>query len=501
MTATIAGKTRAQKRSRWEEVFAAGDRSALPVLVEVLPAFRCSDSTALLRRLTGWLPDSRVVGPLLELLRAPPHGFVGAGSQSFWLLVLESIERSADTSVLETLQAEARGLEAALPSWWVDRHHDYDDDEWQGLEIFLHEQVGAVVARLEAARDAGQLAEPSEEGTPKQGDARNAKELLAAVYHHPEHLQLRAVLADRLLELGDPRGELISIQLLESPTPAQTRQCGRLLREHGQKWIGPLRHGLRKNSVVFRNGFLAEASLKETPTHQQRKLIDAEEWATVEALDVRGWREGMHLPLIGSVNMRSLRKVDGLRSVASLTAAGCERWSSASVTCDLGERERGELVALEDLSRLSALEHLGIECEYQSASDMESFWTSPLAIHLRSLSVVCDQIRDYVALWKDLDFDSLTLLPGGSDDSWGWAVTLTRRDEGTKASWFFHWRSRISGQEEYLRLSRFMRRLATTPVAELEIRTHKRHPPDAHALAKLTSASKRWGKIEPTLVH
>jgi uncharacterized protein (TIGR02996 family) len=108
-------------------------------------------------------------------------------------------------------------------------------------------------ARLERA---GLLVEPP---TPPREPTLDA--LLAAVYEAPWDDTPRAVLADFLLEREDPRGELIALDLLPSPTPEQRRRKNALLRAHGKRWFPAALHRIVNRDARYERGFLARGQL------------------------------------------------------------------------------------------------------------------------------------------------------------------------------------------------------------------------------------------------
>ena len=108
---------------------------------------------------------------------------------------------------------------------------------------------------------------------------RSDRELFAQIAADPEAAAPYLVLADALQQRGDPRGELIAIQVaLESASPAQTaelrRREGEALLAHASTWI-PLDADIRKGLVVqWRYGFL----------HAARVLLDRKPVDTLRAL-------------------------------------------------------------------------------------------------------------------------------------------------------------------------------------------------------------------------
>jgi uncharacterized protein (TIGR02996 family) len=141
--------------------------------------------------------------------------------------------------------------------------------------------------------------------------------LFEAVRLHPADMRLRGVLADALIESGDPRGEFIALQLARhSSGERATPREGSLLAEHRDAWLGRLA-GL-VHQPRFERGFLHAAQVRrETALPATVERFD--EWATVGNLDVRFLPEALEVRLLGAPSMRSLREVSGL-SLAGLSA-------------------------------------------------------------------------------------------------------------------------------------------------------------------------------------
>ncbi len=106
-----------------------------------------------------------------------------------------------------------------------------------------------------------------------------ADSLYAPIWAAPGDLAARQVLADVLLERGDPRGEFISLQLA-SASPKRQRT---LLNAHRKEWLGALADvvDLKDAPPVFERGFVAEVSMKQVRRAQFLLASDAPEWATV----------------------------------------------------------------------------------------------------------------------------------------------------------------------------------------------------------------------------
>jgi uncharacterized protein (TIGR02996 family) len=129
----------------------------------------------------------------------------------------------------------------------------------------------------------------------KKKPTMDVEALYAQVYAHPEDDAPRAVLADQLQALGDPRGEFIALQLQPSPSPENLKRQAALLRKHLREWLGPLDPvipqrlpkstgqgwDLEPLKPVYRRGFLAAG----TPNFGGHSaLMESPAWATLEEL-------------------------------------------------------------------------------------------------------------------------------------------------------------------------------------------------------------------------
>lgn len=152
-------------------------------------------------------------------------------------------------------------------------------------------------------------------------------ELLNAVYERPDDRAARAVLGDWLTEAGDPRGELIALQLAAgapfSLAPgaqaegdldrAREKRVRSLFAKHWKTFVGPLAPHLARGGCVFGAGFLEACAMNETSGPKLAKLVGAPEWSTVRHLGLDSYM-GAHagaLPLIRHPVMRALRSVSG----------------------------------------------------------------------------------------------------------------------------------------------------------------------------------------------
>ncbi|MFT3712784.1 MAG: TIGR02996 domain-containing protein [Archangium sp.] len=127
----------------------------------------------------------------------------------------------------------------------------------------------------------------------KKERGKSGEELLAAVYANPSDLGLRAVYGDWLTQQGDPRGELISLQLAPATAKSESRMRS-LIKQHWRAWAGPISDwftsGYSRGTEVpvFKAGFVSSCLVQGPVLGDQeaalRALLEHQEWRTVEKL-------------------------------------------------------------------------------------------------------------------------------------------------------------------------------------------------------------------------
>lgn len=137
------------------------------------------------------------------------------------------------------------------------------------------------------------------------------EKLLAAIYKNPDDLAMRAVYADAI---GGPRGELITLQLLEAPTIEQKRRMRTLIEKLGDALLPPIHHWFLPDDHVFDGGFFAGGSLRDQGRNAHVKL--EREWATVRAIGAWGSMRVFSAKLL--VALASNKALVGLRTIRGL---------------------------------------------------------------------------------------------------------------------------------------------------------------------------------------
>ena len=153
--------------------------------------------------------------------------------------------------------------------------------------------------------------DPAADPKPRATRPKTREQLFEDVYADPSDDTARRVLAEWLLAHGDPRGELISLQLRrlehEPSGAAQVRERA-LLAEHAATWLGPLARLARNRGSVFERGFPVALEIKAVVA----RLIEAEqghrEWATLERVSFARRAQGS--VSIFSPHMRAIRELE-----------------------------------------------------------------------------------------------------------------------------------------------------------------------------------------------
>ena len=154
-------------------------------------------------------------------------------------------------------------------------------------------------------------------------------EMFRAVLADPSDDAPRQILADALIERGDPRGELIALQLVRKRNRKSRRRERELIETHREEWLGALRpHVEYADESEFRRGFPVSCLLTAPDDLAWSKIIGLEAWATYEHIAFGGYRRQETrrriVALARDPTMRSLRGLHHVdpRTYALLVAEG-----------------------------------------------------------------------------------------------------------------------------------------------------------------------------------
>lgn len=219
--------------------------------------------------------DPRVAMAFTRVIEAMPYDSIQS-RRFYWQLIMR-LEELLDRRTLPLLEKD---LERTKSRNWR-----------ESVRAFVVNAVEAIRASTDATLTKSEdvaLAEVEAffagDKQNEQAKAKGEAEFLAAIYGAPDDDSVRMVFADWLQERGDPRGELIALQLAP-PTPTSRKRVAALLKKHGTAWAGPLHRFLAKDDRVFERGFLAQGKL--TLEGRPKTLppdLDQSAWATVHGL-------------------------------------------------------------------------------------------------------------------------------------------------------------------------------------------------------------------------
>ena len=235
-----------------------------------------------------------------------------------WTQIFKVLTDGRDVRARAGLEGAARARRVGSPTF-MEMFHKREKEVAEAMaawpEVTLDGATLEVVTRLGGlvdalargpAPDAAEILATRAKARVSNAGTGDIAALFAMVYEAPDDDARRAVLADALEEAGDPRGELIHLQLRGPLPPKLERQVKKLVREHGKAWLGPLEPYVEARDRVFARGFLEECTLR-IRTKQARARAEAlPEWATVRT--VRGVTDAsiLHAPAFRHVRAATL---------------------------------------------------------------------------------------------------------------------------------------------------------------------------------------------------
>jgi uncharacterized protein (TIGR02996 family) len=326
----LTGATQSAFDERWRARASEADAVELGAL---LPSLLRGDSYQARRRLkllAHHAPDPRLASTLAAAIRHPPY--VSGSTSSFWRTLHAVLVDCADPRVLAALEPDGsaggeRTSMAERLEGWRRRSVATMQQRLAALPCALPPEQRERLAAIEAL-----LGERERSQARRSGD-----ELLAEVYAEPSDRVRRQVYADFLLERGDPRGELIALQLADGRGQldrAGQRRIRALLREHQLTWLGPLAPVLVRAGSEFRNGFLTSARIRQG-ARGLAELREQPSWATVETLE--------YAPpdFVDAPQLRALRSLRWTESqLLAAAELGPDLPSISELVVEARERER-----------------------------------------------------------------------------------------------------------------------------------------------------------------
>ena len=322
----IEAKSVKARTAQWLEIAARKDPADVGRLLATKWPGKWKDAMPVIQALVAFPPDPRIAIALARVVEATPYD--SWTSVAFYRPLFACVHKAPDARALPILE---RDLEREKSSYWRRRTRPLVEGAVAELK-----KAAAEVTPLDSEQDAvlAQIeARFSSVAGEKKTSAKTEAELLAAIYEAPDDDGPRAVYADWLSEKGEPRGELISLQLAratgaDADVAAMRKREKTLLNKHGKAWSGPLDPFLEREGRVFERGFLAEAvlSFQARSPEPPKALLDPA-WATVHTLGFSfhvTFERGLTEAILALPSMKWLRAIRGIEEhhVAMLTKAG-----------------------------------------------------------------------------------------------------------------------------------------------------------------------------------
>jgi len=277
---TVPGLSHADREREWRPLALTPSARNLGRLLPSLGGASAKIARRNLSMLASWPEDPRLTGKLHQLLRRPRVS--SAKSQPLWTLAFNVLDAVADPRTVPVLNDFVRSplrFAEALRAPLSARALKTIARVQHALSTVpaLPADDAEALSRLEAAL--GLPAGWDVDGVPSVA----LEELRMAIYSAPDDDAPRHVYADALQTMGDPRGELIALQLARTATAPVSGREAELLREYAIEWSGVFEPCCRE--VQFERGFPSAVTLRRPRWYTQR-AISAPEWSTIEVLDV-----------------------------------------------------------------------------------------------------------------------------------------------------------------------------------------------------------------------
>lgn len=231
--------------------------------------------------------DPRVAAALVRFLEDP--AWHATGSQPFWGKVFKLLNENIDPRSLPKLER-------------IDYATIINGKSMRGwMEERLAQSVAAIkksgltsktISRVDRAALDALKAKPSDKSPKVSSKRADEAALFDAVYQDPDDDGPRAVLADFLIERGDPRGELITLML--SRTKEGEKRALAIIRKNQKSWLGAIAPWVKyvaypsvdpvdpeRISLWWNRGFLAGGIIAITKP-KLAELAGSPLWSTLE---------------------------------------------------------------------------------------------------------------------------------------------------------------------------------------------------------------------------
>jgi len=319
----ITGVKSGEVHDAWLRIEKAGDPLDVDRLLDTLTTGICAEVKVRLAKVAAWPEDPRVLHALVGIVTTDgQHAnqtsvsmrgatqaelpFTSAPNRTFWTALTKWLEDHGDATVVDALRtAPARKLPSHFGTWLGTRLDRL-------LPACAARVVGPPTSDERSAIDTidqalGKL-EASALG--KQG---TADALYADVWAHPDDDGPREVLADLLVQNGDPRGEFIVLQLARhrgTLDAAGKKREKELLKRHKKDWLGPIAALIQPAHIRFERGFIVTCSLEPNAALEE-KLGTHPAWSTIREFLVHGYAAVTARPLAKMLQAHGATPLDG----------------------------------------------------------------------------------------------------------------------------------------------------------------------------------------------
>ncbi len=340
------------------------DRGALLVS---LPNTTSANVRARVESLESWGCDPRIATALHQIVNDLP--WISSGTRNVWTQIFKRLIAIGDPRSIQLAQTFDP---ASIRS------------SWAGPGEFMSSRLKKVAEKIAKEAPPSRLPPDSvavvatlRKSLPVEIHSQSQSQQLEHVLAHPDDLDARLVLADFLLEVEDPRGELIILQSLDKPNRSQKKQIRTILKENHDHLLGDLAPILLKKGLEFRNGFVHCCELKgNVPKSRFQKAETSPLLATIEICS--GPIEFIVLPGLCSLRDVTVHYFNGETDLDLISQS-----KTTLPFQKLSIPGRDDMSKLGKATNLPDLEELSVQCP--GNDPMRSLMQSGLVNQLRSL--------------------------------------------------------------------------------------------------------------------
>jgi uncharacterized protein (TIGR02996 family) len=302
--ALAASRPQDEVAKSWEALAGGHDPAVLDALLATIRNKGSVKARPRLEQLAEWPTDPRLDRWVAMHYAEPP--LTSTGARPYWTRLQPLLRRIADSTAVATIK-KARA------------HYQRNDDHEQFMAGHIDRVIDKLPVVAEVPADPAAIARLAKAGTAApEATGMRAGDMLAAVLADPADDGARAVLADALIEAGDPRGELIALQMAPSD-PDKAKRIAKIIKEHRAHLLGAL-DGALGPELTFTKGFVSHCALRKSNANAVKLVIGKSVgdplWATVEHLAGPGDWDITHHEVMRS--LRSLADSDlGLAELAT----------------------------------------------------------------------------------------------------------------------------------------------------------------------------------------